>query len=369
MAHIQRRGPGRYRVRYLTPDGKERSRTFARKADAEAFLVSVSHEVRSGTYLDPARGRVTFREYTERLLAERSMRPASERLRRAQLKWLYPTFGDRRIGTIRAADIRAWQRDQLGRLRPVTVRNAQGFLSLILRHAVTDRVIPENPCAAVPLPVVPRPILMPPTADQVQRLAEAIGPRYVIIVVLGAGTGMRISEILGLTWDHVDLSRGFVRVDRQLAGIADDGSPIFGWPKTGASIREIPLSDSTVADLRAYRERHPSDGLVVRTETGSPVNLRSFHHIWRPAADTAGIKGGSHQLRHFYVSVLIDAGLSVKEVQRRVGHASGITTLDVYAHLWPDNEDRTRRAVDSALGRLQAVEGRERPSVTDQSPP
>jgi integrase len=58
-----------------------------------------------------------------------------------------------------------------------------------------------------------------------------------------------------------------------------------------------------------------------------------------------------HDLRHYYASLLIQHGESVKVVQRRLGHKSAVETLDTYSHLWPDSEDRTRKAVDQVLGR------------------
>jgi len=74
--------------------------------------------------------------------------------------------------------------------------------------------------------------------------------------------------------------------------------------------------------------------------------------VWRPAARSAGIPSGVgfHALRHFYASLLIRHGESVKVVQNRLGHASAAETLDTYSHLWPDSEDRTRQAVDAVLG-------------------
>ena len=57
-----------------------------------------------------------------------------------------------------------------------------------------------------------------------------------------------------------------------------------------------------------------------------------------------------HALRHYYASLLIRHGESVKTVQSRLGHASAVETLDTYSHLWPDSDDRTRDAIDSVLG-------------------
>jgi integrase len=85
---------------------------------------------------------------------------------------------------------------------------------------------------------------------------------------------------------------------------------------------------------------------------------RTFHsRIWRTATTGAGLPGVRfHQLRHFYASALIRAGESVKTVQAALGHASAVETLQIYVGLWPDNEQRTRAAIDGL--------GLERPAVT-----
>ena len=76
---------------------------------------------------------------------------------------------------------------------------------------------------------------------------------------------------------------------------------------------------------------------------------------FRNATKKAGLEGVSFRdLRHHYASLLIHGGESVKAVQARLGHSSASITLDVYSHLWPDSEDRTRHAVDAALGRSLA---------------
>jgi integrase len=74
----------------------------------------------------------------------------------------------------------------------------------------------------------------------------------------------------------------------------------------------------------------------------------------------AGLPGAVsyHDLRHYFASLLIRHGESVKVVQVRLGHATAAETLDTYSHLWPDSEDRTRLAVDSVLGRPLDVESR-----------
>ena len=93
--------------------------------------------------------------------------------------------------------------------------------------------------------------------------------------------------------------------------------------------------------------------LVFTSSTGRPRRRTRFSDIWRGAAATAGLEDGVtfHDLRHYYVSLLIRHGESVKVVQKRLGHKSAVETLDTYSHLWPDSEDRTRETVEVVLGR------------------
>ena len=80
----------------------------------------------------------------------------------------------------------------------------------------------------------------------------------------------------------------------------------------------------------------------------------TFSHQWRHAASKAGLPDSAtfHDLRHFYASLLIAKGCSIKAVQKRLGHQSALETLDTYSHLWPDSEDETREAVDGVFARL-----------------
>lgn len=118
-------------------------------------------------------------------------------------------------------------------------------------------------------------------------------------------------------------------------------------------MRTIPLPRVVVDVLAAHvaAERVEPDALLFTLE-GAPISRQAFGHLWRPGARQAGIpKGtGMHALRHYYASLLIRYGESVKTVQARLGHASAAETLDTYSHLWPDSDDRTREAVDSVLG-------------------
>lgn len=122
---------------------------------------------------------------------------------------------------------------------------------------------------------------------------------------------------------------------------------------TQASNRTIPLPQVVVDALAAHLAEFPAEsGGLVFTLSGKPITRPAFGHKWRAVVGAARVPAGTgfHALRHYYASLLIRHGESVKTVQARLGHASAVETLDTYSHLWPDSDDRTCDAVDSVLG-------------------
>ena len=127
-------------------------------------------------------------------------------------------------------------------------------------------------------------------------------------------------------------------------------------PETCLRPRTIPLPQVVHEALADHIRKYgvgPS-GLLFTTEKGERIRQTTFSDIWRAAAAPLGIETGDgfHLLRHYYASVLIQAGESVKVFQDRLGHTSAQMTLDIYGHMWPENDDTTRAAVDRAFGHL-----------------
>ena len=109
----------RWRARYLDPIGQERSRTFARKVDADRFLATVETDKLRGAYIDPNAGRVTFREYGEEWLAGRTFDEATREAVRSRLRMhAYPQLGDRQLAAIRPSHLQAWLRGLQQQLAP-----------------------------------------------------------------------------------------------------------------------------------------------------------------------------------------------------------------------------------------------------------
>jgi len=248
------------------------------------------------------------------------------------------------------SDIQSWVKGL--ELAPATVGVAHGLVSTVMKAAIRDRRIASNPCDGTKLPKIERPQIVPLTTEQVAAVRDALPPELRALVTLAAGTGMRQGECFGLTVDRVRFLERTATVDRQLVTVPGQ-PPTLGPPKTRASNRTIPLPQVVVDALAAHLAAFPAgaDGFVF-TRAGKPITRSVFGYKWRDAVKAAGLTTGTgfHALRHYYASLLIRHGESVKTVQARLGHASAVETLDTYSHLWPDSDDRTRDAIDSVLG-------------------
>lgn len=356
MGHIRKREDrAGYLARYRGHDGRERSKSFRRKVDAQRFLATVEADMVRGTFIDPAHGRRSFGDYALEWQTAQVHRPTTREQVASHLRnHMLPAFGQRSLGSIRTIEVQGFirQLDAKG-LSPNTIEVIYRYFAAILLAAVRDRLIPMSPCIHIKLPRRSPRHVTPLDVTIVHSLGYAMPPRWRAAVLLAAGTGLRQGEVLGLTADRVDLLRRELRIDRQLVTLSS-GPPTLAPPKTESSVRTVPLPDSVLDALAAHLSEFPTlgaDGLLFTTPDGEPIRRQRFIEAFKRATREVGVVDcGFHDLRHTYASLLIRAGTSVKTVQARLGHASAVETLQTYAHLWPDSEDQTRAAVDEFLG-------------------
>jgi integrase len=354
MASITKVSSG-WRARYRAPDGASRSRTFARRAEAERFLVEVEHTKLTGAYVDPSAGRTTFGPFAERWLADQTFDESTREAVASRLRvHILPTFGAHQLGGIRPSTVQGWVRGRSETCAPRYVRVMLANLSAILGAAVEDGLIASNPCASrsVRSPAVDSQLVIPWTAERVQAVVAAHPIAYRAVPVVGAGAGLRQGEVFGLRVCDVDFLRRRLLVRQQVKLLG--GRPTIALPK-GRKTREVPLADVVGVALAERLRLYPTDdGLVFTTREHKPLNRSYYnHHIWKPALREAGVEAtranGMHALRHHFASVLLDAGESVRALADYLGHADPGFTLRVYTHLMPSSEDRARQAIDAAF--------------------
>lgn len=372
MAHVQDRweriidgrrvrtdryGQGkRWQARYLDPAGQERTRAFDRKQDAERFLTTMAAVVLRGTYVDPKGGRVTFREFADAWLEAQTFTATTREATKLRLRLhACAHFGEQELRSIRPSVIQSWLRRLQDEVAPTYVRVVFANVSAVFNAAVDDGLIPSNPCraASVRLPKRDNRKVEPWTVEQVQAVIAALPERYRATAVVAAGCGLRQGEVFGLRVRDVDFLRRRLHVQQQVKIVS--ARVELDRPK-GGKVRTVPLPDAVGEAIAAHLRRHPAgdDGLVFTSREHKPINRNHFNrYVWRPALAKAGVDegrgNGMHALRHFYASMLIDAGESVRAVADFLGHADPGFTLRVYAHLLPASEDRARRVVSDVL--------------------
>lgn len=356
MASVDKRPNSTYRARWREhPGGPQQTRTFRRKVDAVNFLDALRGDLVRGRYVDPALGRESFRDYAERWREVQLHRPGTATSAEQQLRLhVYPTIGDLPIASVRSTDVQALVKRLEQRLSPGTVRVVYSRVVAVFRAALRDRVIGFTPCDGIRLPAASASSTLEVlTTDQVVAIADAAPDRYRALVLAGAGTGLRPGELFGLAVDRVDFLRRTVRVDQQIARLEGGGVGLAPL-KTDASYRTVPLPTVVGDALAEHLTRftpHRELGVIFTTGRGGPVQQHPWAEVWATARKRSGVPSWAtpHDLRHHYASVLIASGASVKAVQTRLGHRSATTTLDTYGHLFHDEEDRTRQAVDAAF--------------------
>lgn len=279
----------------------------------------------------------------------------------AAATWL-PTLGPIPVEAITRDAVVGWVATQRvattqrgGTYSTKSIKNAHSVLSAVLQREVDAGRLGRNVAHGVHMPTDRRQSVEKVflTADQFTRLLAEIPDRYKLLVMTLYGTGMRWGEATALTpvKFNFEARPATVRVDQAWKQGADS-RPYIGTPKTRRSLRTITLPGNLADELRQACEELAADDLLFTGETGVALRSGPFHtRVWQPAVKAAalGVKPRVHDLRHSHASALIAAGVSLPVVQRRLGHESIQTTIDVYGHLAPDAYAGATEAAEAML--------------------
>lgn len=386
-----RHGKGkRWLAVWEDPDGRERSAAFERKLDAENKVSAMEVDIQRGDYIDPHAGKVLFGEVAERWLASRLVDPASM-MRYDTVYRLHvgPAFAKKQVKAILPSSIQTWIRELSNRFEASTVRAAFLVLQGVLELAVADEALRRNPAKS--------PIIQVPTHngeeiqawsdDRVAAVIDAHPDLFRTVPILGAACGLRQGELFGLALEDIDFDEKVVRVRRQVKKLTNGF--VYALPKSDRE-RSVPLPDWAAQAVRLHVQRVPplvwtmpwerpggrprTHNLLFRWTDDTFIRYRSYSEsIWKPALVAAGVipepvmdprqrpryittrREGLHQLRHYYASVLLAGGVSIRELAEHLGHRDPAFTLRVYAHLQPGCHDRARQVMDDRLFRPRAV--------------
>lgn len=244
-----------------------------------------------------------------------------------------------------------------------TVTNIHKVLSEALNHAVKWQILIRNVALAVDPPR--------PTQQQMSTFAEEQAGRFLKsapqsphheLFVTALLTGLRRSELLGLSWKNVDLDMAQLSVNQTLHRLSGVGF-VFTKPKTTKSRRTVALPPLLCVLLRRLKERQTGtrlllgqqaqdDELVFSRPDGEPLDPSTVTHAFRKVTRAAGLPDlRFHDLRHTHASLMLKQGVHPKIVSGRPGHSGIGITLDTYSHVLPGLQEAAALGLEEALQR------------------
>jgi len=319
--------------------------TFTAKADASAWLSAEETAIRGGTWVDPTVGRMKVNDLIDAWLASDATKRASSlaRDRSVMDNFVRPAIGTKQVAAVTRVDIQslvdAWSTNHA----PSSVGRMYSAMRAVFTYAEENDIRPRTPCRSIRLPkveLVERPHL---AADELQRVAQALGPDHAPMMWLGVVGGLRWGEAAGLTVDNVDLATGTIHVRQQLGR-----DHKLGPPKSSAGRRSVSIPQWLVDDLVALLARRApasTDAFVFTTPLGQALDYSRWRsRIWGPACATAGLPNLCfHDLRSMAATLLVTSGVDVRTAATRMGHGANVM-LGIYARATAEAD---RRAADT----------------------
>ena len=381
MGHIQKRGRNSWRLKFdagrdAAGKRKIQYQTFrGGRREAQLKLAELIASVASNAYVEPTK--TTVIEFVRNRIAlweaagEITARTAARYCELADNQ-IAPHIGAKALQKLRPLDIEEWhialrnggRANGKGGLTPRTIGHAHRVLSKALSDAVENEVIAKNVAATKVVPKVPDDEMVivqdvPAFIDKLKSSARLYVPAMVSLF-----TGMRLGEVLALRWKHVDLSRGVIGVREALENTKAHGIR-FKAPKSKAGRRNITLPGLLIHLLREHRKAQLElrlklgagklldDALLFGDIEGSPPSPNALSAAWSDFAEHIGVPAVTfHALRHTHASQLIDAGVDIVTISKRLGHAKPDITLRIYAHLFRKDDAKAAAAIDEALANL-----------------
>lgn len=336
-----------WRVRYYGPDGRERSRSFRLRRDAEAYEARMHTERQRGDWIDPRRGRATLAEVWAEY--ERTgmghLRETTKAAYRNAWRHVDARFGKWSVANLEHADVADWVTAMAETSGPDQVRYSHRVLCLVLDHAMRARRVPVNVARGVRLPRRPPAREVVLTAPQVKALADRLGANGDLVLTM-AYLGLRWSELAALRVCDVDLIRRRVRVVERATEVG--GRIDVSAPKSETSAREVAIPEllMVVLSRRVHGKAHSE--LVFTAPAGGYLRNRNWRQ--RSGFDRAvgelGLQVTPHDLRRTFGSLARAAGADLRWIQKAMGHSSITTTAKIYAHLYDHELDSVAAALD-----------------------
>jgi len=359
---IYKRKNGSWRAQ-VTLDGQRLNYSAKTRKECQEWIRSVLVEIDDG--MKYANTQLTVKEYLESWLLSKkaSLKPATwTHYNKLARNYIIPALGNKKIRDLETNQIQSFYNQLVSNnVGAYTVRKIHTSLHSAMNHALKSNLINRNPASAAITPSEPNREMNFLDDDQVDQFLDAAsGHRWEALYQLAISTGMRQMEILGLKWKDIDWRSKIIKVERQLVR-PDLGEARFMPTKTKNGKRAIALGSKTISVMRNHQKSQMLDaekagsswkkfGLIFTTSKGTPIHPRNLLRNFKTLLRDAGLSEiRFHDLRHTAASLMLNHGIPVIVVSRRLGHARPSITLDVYGHLMPTMQDEAARLMDELI--------------------
>lgn len=272
-------------------------------------------------------------------------------------RWIRETwFGNRQVSSIKKSDVLLFYKEKSATLANGTIRCLNKYIHSALEMAVEDDLIRKNPadgCIKDYQGAEPRQAMSKEDTLKFLEYAEnyQYGKDYLLAVKIMLGTGLRVGEVTGLTWEDIDFKSKQLNVDKQFTLIAGGGKHEYhiSKPKTKSGIRKVPMSDDVLEMMHKHKTdtyfqslKHGTsvdgyNGFVFHTRTGLPVlpnrindYLAKVVKSYNDTHEDKLPKISCHTMRHTFCTRMAELGINPKSLQYIMGHSKYDTTADIY---------------------------------------
>jgi integrase len=359
FGYIRQLPSGRWQASFIGPDGRRQAApyTFERERDADRWLVKVEADLIRGTWTDDQLGRKTFGEYAVAWLRDNTeIGPRHRETCKRNLRLhLAPLLGTP-LQAITPATVREWHAAALrGNGGRTSIAQSYRLLRAVMYSAVRDGAIQRNPCmlrGAGSDRARERPVATP---VQVAALIEAITPRYRAAVVLAAWCGLRRGEVIGLHVGDVDLVANTVTVRRNRVELLEEPTAFDADPKTDAGLRTVTIPPHVKPILQEHLASYAGKDRLFVGRDGRPMRGDAIRQAFARARRKVDMPGFRfHDLRHTGQTLAAATGATVKDLMKRLGHASPVAA-NRYLHAVEGRDAEIAQALSQLAERGDAT--------------
>lgn len=295
-----------------------------------------------------------------------SIKPTTYDMYKGSLdRYIEPKIGHYKLNKLNSIMVQHFINDIAGKalaakegLSQSSIKKVYVTLSQACKQAVIANILYQNPCDGVQIPKKPaREALAFKKEEQESFLSHCAGDNsYENLFIFAFNTGMRLGELLALTWDDVDFEGKTVNVNKNISKVNDydenaekKTKTIISTTKTESGKREIPLSAAALACVKRQKENCKVDSpFVFCSGTGTPLQKRNIYRAFKAILEKAKIesKVTPHSMRHSFATRLLEKGADIKTVSELLGHKSIQITLDIYSHVSSNLKKNTISLLD-----------------------